>query len=213
MVYNARVFSNMAGGKEAFQSNEKYLAKDGPIENLKDIRKKTVTGQSMETDSKFVNPGSRQGRTNNCMCCVTALEMRQRGYDVQARRRIFGYTTNTYNDWFNGLKIENSRTIREPKESRKRFVERGYENLTKSLEKYPNGSRGFIAFAYEGTHSGHTLSWQVKDGAVSFYDAQGRSTAADRVLSFSSQNYEYGRLDTCSLKPAIAESVVSRKGK
>lgn len=212
-AYNSKVIYDYAGGADAFQSNEKYMKKDGSVEKLKDIKKKTETGQSMVDDSKFVNSGSKGGRTKNCMCCVTALEMRQRGYDVQARRRVYGYVSDAYKDWFGNVKIESTKVNREPKESRKDFVERGYKNLTDTLEKYPNGSRGFIAFSYEGTKSGHTISWQVKDKEVTFYDAQGKTTSADKVLSFSDQNYEYGRLDNCTLKPAIAETVVSRKDK
>lgn len=212
-AYNARVVSKSLGGADAFQSNEKYMAKDGPVEKIKDLKKKTVAGQSMEEDAKNVNAGSKGGRTKNCMCCVTTLEMRQRGYDVQARRRIFGYQTDAYKEWFNNLDIKEVKTTREPKESRKAFVEKGYSNLTKELEKYPDGARGFIAFNYEGVQSGHTISWQVKNREVTFYDAQGKTTNADKVLSFSDQNYEYGRLDNLTLKPAIAETVVSRKGK
>lgn len=210
-TWNAKVVADTVSGIS--QSNEKFMAKDGSIEKLKDIKKKVVKGQSMEEDAKFVNSGSSKGRTKNCMCCVTALEMRQRGYDVQARRRAYGYVSSAYKEWFSGLKIENVKTNRESKESRKQFVERGYDNLTKALEKYPNNSRGFIAFSYEGTSSGHTISWQVKDKEVYFYDAQGKKTDADKVLSFSDQNYEYGRLDNCILKPAVAETVISRRTK
>lgn len=207
LTWNTQLIAKI--GYESMQSNEKFMKKDGSVEKLSDIKKKTVTGQSMEEDSKFVNSGSKNGRRNNCMCCVTTLEMRQRGYDVQARRRTYGYATDAYKDWFEDVKIKEVKTTRNSGESRKDFVNRGYNNLTKELEKYPNKSRGFIAFSYEGTPSAHTISWEVKDGSVSFYDAQGGSTT-DKVLSFSDQTYSYGRLDNCKLKPAIAETVVSR---
>lgn len=34
------------------------------------------------------------GYTNNCQCCVVAYELRRRGYDVEAMKRIYGDSTN-----------------------------------------------------------------------------------------------------------------------
>lgn len=214
MAWNARVVKTYVDmGKQYASSNEKWLKKDGPIEKPSQMRKKTSKGQSMEEDSKSVNKGSRDGRTKNCLACVCALEMRQRGYDVQARRRAYGADVSKYHDWFNNVKIENSSISRQKGESRKDWVEKNYKQLTKNLEEYPSGSRGFLAFTYEGVNSGHTISWEVKDKNVTFYDSQGKNTAADKVLSFSSQDYLFGRLDNCSLKDGIGEMVVSRKEK
>lgn len=214
LAYNARVIKSYADiGKQYVASNEKWLKKDGPIEKPANMKKKTTKNQSMEEDSSYVNKGSKDGRTKNCLACVCALEMRQRGYDVQARRRAYGADVSKYHDWFDNVKINNSNVSREKGESRKDWVEKNYTQLTKKLEEYPSGSRGFLAFSYEGSSSGHTVSWEVKDKNVTFYDAQGKNTNADKVLSFSDQNYLFGRLDNCRVKDQIGEMVISRKDK
>lgn len=214
-IYNAKTLKSY--GDEivaATKTNEKYQKKDGEPEKLANLKKKSTTGQSMSEDSSMVNKGSKDGRTKNCLACVCALEMRQRGYDVQARRKAYGASVEKYHEWFDGVEINNASISRQKGESRAIWVQKNYNYLTKSLEEYPSGSRGFLAFNYEGSKTGHTISWQVIDGSVSFYDAQSKKpTDADKVLSFSDQNYFYGRLDDCSVKQSINEMVVSRKEK
>lgn len=214
LAYNSWVVKSYVDiGKQYASSNEKWQKKDGPIEKLSQMKKKTAKGQTMEEDASYVNKGSKDGRTKNCLACVCALEMRQRGYDVQARRRAYGADVSKYHDWFDDVKIEGSASFRQKGESRKTWVDRNYSQLTNKLEAYPSGSRGFLAFTYEGSTSGHTISWEVKDKNVTFYDAQGKKTAADKVLSFSNQDYIFGRLDNCRVKDQIGEMVISRKGK
>lgn len=214
LAYNTRVIKSYADiGKQYASSNEKWLKKDGPMEKPSQMKKKIVKGQSMEEDSSYVNKGSKDGRTKNCLACVCALEMRQRGYDVQARRRAYGADVSKYHDWFDNVEINNSSISRQKGESRKDWVKKSYDQLTKNLEEYPSGSRGFLAFNYEGSTSGHTISWETKGKNVTFYDAQGKKTDADKVLSFSDQDYLFGRLDNCPVKDQIGEMVISRKDK
>lgn len=209
----ARVIANAVGiDKESFNSNERYLKKDGPPEKLKDLRKKS-SKTTMEEDAVLVNQGSKTGRTKNCMCCVATLEMRQRGYDVVARRRTAGFPTSAYGEWFNNFEMKLAGTKLGPVNiNRKEKIEASYNDLTNKLEKYPEGARGYVAFTYSGSKSGHTISWEIKNGEATFFDSQSK-TPPDKTLSFSDGLYEYGRLDNLTVKPAITSVVVSRKEK
>lgn len=141
--------------------------------------------------------------------------MRRRGYDVEARRSQVGTSTDNYEVWFNGLKYRSSYVPRENKEFRKNWVQRSYDTLTKSLEKNPEGSRGFLAFRYEKLGSGHTISWEIKNGEVVFYDSQNSKNPldVDKILSFSDQNYLWGRLDNCKPTDEVSMAVISKRDK
>lgn len=193
--------------------NKKY--DDGDYEKVSELKKKTSKSSAIK-DAKEVNVKDRAaGRINNCMLCTAAFEMRRRGYDVEARRSGHGNSTDTYKTWFDGVEMKNSFTPRANNESRKSWVERSYNSLVKSLEENPNGSRGFCAFNFEKMNSGHTISWEIENGEVVFYDSQHHSNplSVDKVFSFSDQNYLWGRLDNCKVTDEVSMAVVSRKDK
>lgn len=186
-----------------------YVKKDGAYEKISELSKKN-SKTTPEEDMKMVDRGHRSGQINNCGFCTATMEMRRRGYDVRARRKAQGVSTDGYKNWFDGLKMESSRTERKEKQSMRSWVNESYDNLCKSLEQKGNGARGFVAFSYRGQGSGHTLFWEVQNGSVDFYDGQSGKKNPGDVFSFSDQDYLYGRLDTCKLKPEITETCVSR---
>lgn len=186
-----------------------YVRKDGAYEDLRRLTKKT-SKTSPEEDAKLVNPGRRSGQVNNCGFCTVSMEMRRRGYDVKARRKGSGISTDDYANWFDGLRYESSRTEKKKGQSTRDWVNESYNKLCDSLEKKPNGARGFVAFQYRGQNSGHTLFWEVQNGNVTFYDAQSGKKNPGDVFSFSDQNYLYGRFDNCKLKPEVTTTCVSR---
>lgn len=187
-----------------------YVKKDGEFEKLKNLKKKE-SKTTAEEDAKQVNPGNGSGRVNNCMNCTATYEMRRRGYDVEARRSGHGMSTSKYSDWFENVEYKNVKGIRIKGESRKSWVMGTYEALTKEIEKLPEGARGFCAFQYENMRNGHTVSWEIKNGSVTFYDGQSGNTKTDKVFSFSNQNYVWARLDDLKLKPGITDACVSKK--
>lgn len=189
-----------------------YVKKDGEFEKLKDLKKKT-SKTTPEEDAKQVNPGSGAGKVNNCMNCTATYEMRRRGYDVQARRSGKGMSTGKYSEWFENVQYNQVTGNRKPGESRKYWVTKTYEALTREIEKLPEGARGFCAFQYENMRNGHTVSWEIKDGSVIFYDGQSGNTKTDTVFSFSNQNYTWARLDNLKIKPGITDACVSKKSR
>lgn len=186
-----------------------YVKKQGDYESLSSLTKKAVPTSS-EEDAKLVNKGNSKGRVNNCGFCTATMEMRRRGYDVEARKKAKGITSNQYDDWFDGLVHESSHVERLPGQSRKEWVIQNYNQLCKKIEAKGNGSRGYVAFQYQKFGSGHTLFWEVFNGEVTFYDGQSGKKNPGDVFSFSDQRYEYGRLDNCKLKSDITETCISR---
>lgn len=102
-AYDARP-ENM--GKKA----TKIRAEDEVKETLDSLDKKPKgVKYSLSTDLSLVNPriktGDYTGRVFNCQNCATAFEMRERGYDVQARRRDDGSNVGNITHSFKGGKL------------------------------------------------------------------------------------------------------------
>lgn len=169
---------------------------------------KTVT----EVNPRF---GQQKGKVNNCGYCTVTMEMRRRGYDVQARSKAQGISSNDLNKWFKNPEIKILSTNRETGESRKSQVTRTYNQLCDSLESMGNGARGYLGITYEGMLSGHAMYWEVTNGDVKIYDGQsGKSGHAnDRLISLADPTigYRYARLDNLELNDQITEVCKSKK--
>lgn len=205
LLYDVNLIRNVAkynlDGKD-------YVKKEGAPEKIKDLTKKQEIVDP-EVDVKKVNRGNASGQVNNCGYCTTAMEMRRRGYDVRARKKAQGISTADYKKWFKDVKEEVSYSEQRLDQSRAAWVKESYDKLCKNLEQKGEGSRGYVAFQYERVRSGHTLFWEVRDGSVTFYDAQSGKINPGDVFSYSNQAYRYGRLDNCKLNPAVTETCIS----
>lgn len=192
-----------------------YTKKEGQYEKIKDLKKKT-TDRGVMDDLKKVNPriGQQKGAVNNCLYCTVAMEMRARGYDVRARKKAQGEVDTIYHDWFDGVEIKHPKVERQPKESRKDYINRSYDKLCDELESYGNGARGYVGIKYEKMNSGHSMYWRVDNGRVTIYDGQSGKTNPDKLFALSDPAYcSYARLDNCKLKDQVTETVVSVKDK
>ena len=119
------VLAGVSAVKKA--SANKFVAKcdkereDAPTEKSTGLKKK-VTELPEKEDIKRVNPqfnvdrydADSTGATSNCVNCTMALEMRKRGYEVQAKIRTSG------RDGFaEGKKYFNAKTITVQKEPKR----------------------------------------------------------------------------------------------
>lgn len=98
-----------------------FFKKEGSPEKLSKLRKKDRE-TSINEDLKNVNPRlskHQMGKTRNCMSCTLAMEMRRRGYDVQARSEGSGYSTEEFQKWYKGVKIKKPKWENEEGEKRK----------------------------------------------------------------------------------------------
>lgn len=211
ILFNAMTVANLAAyAKNNFDKTD-YVKKEGEIEKLSKLKKKTVPS-SIEDDLKKVNPRlpGQKGTVNNCMYCTAAMEMRRRGYDVRARKKSSGVVEDAYKDWFDNAKIIYPNLERKPKESRKDYTLRSYDNLCNEIEKYGNGARGYVGVNYEKMNVGHSMYWEVSNNKVTFYDGQSKSTKNDKVFSLADpSSYSYARLDNLKLKENVTETVIS----
>jgi len=208
-VHNAFVLASYATTIRNTIDGKDYTKSEGSLEKLSDLKKKSDTqSNDISVDDKKVNPrfGQQAGKVNNCMYCSATMEMRQRGYDVIARSKAKGTYTSAFKEWFDGVDIVKPNVQRNPKESRKNYTQRVYNQVCNDIEKFGNGARGFVTVAYEKVNSGHAMYWKVDNGRVSFYDGQNGSTKNDRIFGLSNAaSYAYGRLDNCKLKDGVTE--------
>ena len=204
LIFNAKAISNLSK-KLDFKDYEKGTER---LSELK--RKSNGVKVSIDEDVKEANKTGKKGYVKNCFNCVCALEMRQRGYDVEALPRSYGAFVTDYHDMFRGVKLYNAFEQREKGQSRKAWVMKSYDRLCTELEGNPEGSRGFVGFSYQGVDSGHTIFWAIENGQATFYDPQSGKKSCDKVLSLSDQNYMWGRLDNAEPTEMITQVVGSK---
>lgn len=214
MAWNAYATGHNLNNLRRNLDGKDYTAVEGAPEKLSELKRKKDPSNILD-DMKQVNPNARKrGGVKNCMYCTMAMEMRRRGYDVRARKKAQGCTAKQLHEWFDGGTIEQLTTERRPKESRKSYINRAYDELCTNLEKYGNGARGSLFTFYEKINSGHATFWEVQNGRVNFYDGQVNEASVDKVFSLSDPSRcKYMRLDTCTLKENVTETVISKEEK
>lgn len=204
---------------QVYKPKSYFVQKDGPIEKLSEFKKKEVE-TTPEADVKKANKGyGKNGTVENCPNCVSAFEMRRRGYDVQARRSSYGHTSSEIMSWFGKKDSDIKRPnfdipIQQENENRKQYYQRAYDNFCNALEKEGDGARGVVFLEFEQSYGAHVFNWTVENGTTKFYDAQTGKVDTDKLMSLSDiRTLSYARLDDGKLQDIIAEHVVSRKGK
>lgn len=96
------------------------------------------------------------GRTENCMLCTTALDLKRRGYDVKAGSSDEGYYAKDVKNWY--------------KEKKDATMGR-FNAIIEKLQKEPEGSYGNL-MVYWKEGGGHSMFYRIEDNKVVLYDAQ-----------------------------------------
>lgn len=205
-------------GRSAYLNTDgkkNYFDIEGPPEKISALKKKTAPS-SIDDDLKRVNASyGKRGTVKNCMLCTSAMEMRRRGFDIQARSSGHGFNTLDFSKWYKGAKVESAGTTRNPKESQRKYAERSYNNLCDKLEANGPGARGALTLTYRKALSGHAMYWEVgNDGKVTIYDGQckkksGSGRMNDTLSMADPSSYEYVRLDNCELADEVTNTVRS----
>lgn len=183
---------------------------DPPQETISELsRKESET--TVDRDLKIVNSDFQKNPTTNCLYCTISMEMRQRGYDVVARQTDRMHDRSEIMQYFEGLRKQAVvfKNERKTNQSRKDWIIQGYKEICESLEKYEEGSRGFIRTTIKGA-SGHMIFWKVQNGTVEFYDGQTGKKNPGEFFSYSKQEYTYGRLDNLKLTDNVTKTCISR---
>lgn len=216
LIYNATTVKQLADYNLDFKD---YTKKDGAFETLSQLKRKKKD-TPIEVDVKKVNPkglGGSAGRVKNCVYCSITMEMRRRGYDVQARRKSSGCVPSKefFNKYFKGAKPEVVPFEKNEKESRKSQIIRSYNNMCSILEKQGPGASGVLDFDWAQTLAGggHMIYYAVnKSGEVNFYDGQvGKINERSTFSMVKPDSYHYTRLDNLEPTDNIGQVVMSAK--
>lgn len=144
-----------------------------------------------EEDMAAVNPALRDDNntkryeaSNNCMLCSMAYELRQRGYDVEAKLDASLGNISNFKKWYPGAEPKftkyKSKTLyysdhnmADPADKKELKAYRAA--AMKELSKLPNNSRGTLMINWEkdGRHvGGHAVAYKVERGKLKIIDAQ-----------------------------------------
>lgn len=179
--------------------------------------KKKAKSMSRLEDLKLVNPGyPDEGTTMNCFNCVTANELRIRGFDVRALKQKIGFDFNDFKKLFKNFEPKTILTDKKPGESDEDYRVRCISAFEKELKAHGIGARGVVG-AYQAradsSLSGHVFSWEVMDDGVHYSDAQRVGEDADSYLKtlFIPNMYKYGRLDDLEIIPRYLKKHVKNR--
>lgn len=162
------------------ENSYKKEREKAPIDKKTGLHKKTRE-MTDDEDLKRINPAVENFNGNtksNCALCTVAYDIRKRGYDVQAGRASTGYSLNELCKWYPGSTIRtvnytdiahSSSPYKRNKTDAKLF-ERNLSNFI--LKESGEGSRGDLSIRWLGTHAGHSIVYQVKNGKVEYLDGQ-----------------------------------------
>ncbi len=224
---------NTAKGK-AKEKKFKEEREQNPIDKKTGFHKKTRE-MTPEEDMERINPSFKnwdENTKNNCVLCTMSMELRRRGYDVQANKAISGYDANKLvKDWYPNTKPKESSGSFTDKEIETRYKEaRRYQdasmlkipkdrqkemiqNTIKEVESQKDGARGQITVIWNGTLSGHSMFYANEGGKMVIYDAQTNKKYSNdkeitKLLEHSSQT-TVTRLDTADLNTKYIKEVAS----
>ena len=192
-----------------------YKTVQDPVEKMDEMDKIPPPPPPLNKNLEAVNPKhDRYGTVNNCQYCVVAADMRERGYDVQARLRNDGGYEKDISKWYNNppkfthLNVP-PLTKDESNDSRR---ERAYSMMMKHLEKQGEGARGYfgIEFMWGG---GHAMYYKVENGKVNIYNPQNTNDDVTNTLAMAHPNgFSYLRLDNLTPREdGVGDAVISRK--
>ena len=203
----SREILNKVGGYTLADSAIEYLINRGlercsqgdrisSLDNLRRISQKPTIDSAV----KKANPGYPQnGYVLNCSHCVIAYELRRRGYDVEATKRMEPASENKNEDSVFGKNTLTTQKNKKGKyESEKEYDNRILKELTAKLSSFGEGSRGCIAAYGRYGGVGHIFSWEIQNGKLRFIDPQAGLTDASSHLTTifaGSPVYRYARLD------------------
>lgn len=192
-----------------------YKTVQDPVEKMDEMDKIPPPPPPLNKNLEAVNPKhDRYGTVNNCQYCVVAADMRERGYDVQARLRNDGGYEKDISKWYNNppkfthLNVP-PLTKDESNDSRR---ERAYSMMMKHLEKQGEGARGYfgVEFMWGG---GHAMYYKVENGKVNIYNPQNTNDDVTNTLAMAHPNgFSYLRLDNLTPREdGVGDAVISRK--
>lgn len=102
----------------------------------------------------------------NCQRCVFALEMRQRGYDVEALPTYKGDKMPMGGNWLKAM--SGITQVNVGKTTERATI----KSIEKQMSDWGDGSRAIIRLKWAGSNSGHVINAEYKNGKLNVYDGQ-----------------------------------------
>ena len=183
--------------KERYTATHDFMKDDSDgmleyVSSMAKLNKKEPVEQSLLS----VRPGPPKlgsGCEFNCTSCSVALDMRQRGYDVRARRQNVGSTPLEIASLYKGAVVEHI-----PK-APKRTAQSTYDTVVNILKNVNNGnSSGCLGMTWGNLKSGHCIYYSSKNGNVELYDGQTKLYGArlDKYFALADpEGFDYIRTD------------------
>lgn len=151
-------------------------------------------------------------RTINCFECSMAFEMRNRGYNVQAKEMNGGFVVESSHafdikDSFS-VQIDLDRKYAGDKSA---AAKEAYDQIAKQCLSYGNGARGCIGVQWANYDSGHSMYWVVENGEFKIIDAQDSRRNGYEVFMSPADAVDHeitvDRLDNAELLPGVTDFV------
>ena len=122
-----------------------------------------------------VNPNYFSGDEaykTNCTNCISAYEMRKRGYNVIARPATKNHYLSRHPEaaWV-GAEVRTTSGS-------------GLEDIVSVTEKWPDGARVEVAVTWKGRQNGHVIVAEKVNGKIRFYDVQSGEKISSKIFSY-----------------------------
>ena len=192
-----------------------YKTVQDPIEKMNEMDKIQPPPPTLSKNLNAVNPKhDKYGTVNNCQYCVVAMDMRERGYDVQARLRNDGGYEKDIRKWYSNPPNFTHLQVKPltKDETNDSMRERAYNVMLNRLEEQGDGARGYfgVEFMWGG---GHAMYYKVENGKVNIYNPQNTNDDVTNILAMTNPNgFSYLRLDNLTPREnGVGDAVISRK--
>jgi hypothetical protein len=144
---------------------------------------------------------------NNCTLCAAAVELRDRGFSVEAvgiSKKIRKAGDRWGYELFENPQVKGSKMMFPGGD---RFAKITASEAIQEMGAFPDGARFEVYIVWKGSRIGHTFNCKKINGKLCFYDAQDPSRNANDFLNRAS-NIGYCRVDDLELNPNIDWSLV-----
>jgi hypothetical protein len=155
------------------------LSRNLPLDQVRQEIPLLPKPDNLEEATIATNPkwtSEERGYKTNCVRAVHAYELRRRGYDVTASPKpaINDYSQNPF-IFKQGWKDADGNDLDSSVLKVRRNAKRG--TLTDNTAElivgnYPEASRGWVNFDWQGGGAGHIVNWEIQNGKAVFIDPQ-----------------------------------------
>lgn len=148
----------------------------------------------------------------NCFECSMAMEMRKRGYNVQAKEMAGGWDVEVLHafnvkDAFS-LQISLDRSYAGDKVA---AAKEAYNQVAQQCLSFGDGARGCLGVQWVDSDSGHSMYWVVENGEFKIIDAQDSRRDGYEVFMSPADAVDHEisvyRLDNADLLPGVIDFV------